>query len=58
VPGEKGPQGFPGKPAPHWVGAKVDGYDIVTVMSDGTIGPKISLTKMFEQFGTELMRRT
>ena len=53
--GDRGPPGPAGKAAPHWIGAKiVDGYELVTVMSDGTLGPKIALGPMFEQFGLEL----
>lgn len=54
VTGDRGPPGPVGNAAPHWIGARVDGYELVTVMSDGTIGPKISLASMFEQFGIEL----
>jgi hypothetical protein len=57
IPGERGIQGLQGKTAPHWIGVKIDGYDLVTVLSDGTIGPKISLASMFEQFGAELKLR-
>jgi hypothetical protein len=57
IAGERGPPGAPGKPAPHWIGVKLDGYELVTVMSDGTVGPKISLNAMFDQFGLELRTR-
>jgi hypothetical protein len=54
VPGDKGPKGETGKPAPHWVGAKFDGYTLKAIMSDGTIGPAISLAPLFEQSLAEL----
>jgi hypothetical protein len=52
--GETGPQGAPGKAAPHWVGVKIDGFELVAVMSDGTIGPRISLEPMFASFAAQL----
>jgi hypothetical protein len=57
IPGERGVQGAPGKTAPHWVGVKLDGFNVVAVMSDGTIGPRFSLASMFEQFEAELRSR-
>jgi hypothetical protein len=56
--GDAGPPGEAGKPgasAPHWIGVKIDGFDLVTVMSDGTIGPRISLEKMFGEFARHMM---
>ena len=48
LPGDKGPKGDPGKPAPHWVGTKIEDKTIVAVLSDGTLGPRINLAPMFE----------
>jgi integrin beta 3 len=56
LPGErglKGDRGEPGKSAPHWAGAKIEGFTIKVVMSDGTIGPTINLVDMFKQFEIE-----
>jgi hypothetical protein len=47
--GEKGDTGAPGAAAPHWIGVKVEGFDLITVLSDGTLGPRITLKQMFEQ---------
>ena len=47
--GEKGDAGAPGAAAPHWIGVKIEGFDLITVLSDGTLGPRISLKQMFEQ---------
>ena len=57
IPGEKGAKGDPGKPAPHWIGVKADGYTLTAVMSDGSIGPRIALQPLFEQFDAELKLR-
>jgi hypothetical protein len=57
--GAKGIDGLPGKAAPHWIGVKVDGYDLVAVMSDGTLGPRISLQPMFEaSYAQQILART
>ena len=48
--GEKGDAGPPGAAAPHWIGVKVEGFDLITVLSDGTLGPRVSLKQMFEEF--------
>ena len=48
--GEKGGAGPPGAAAPHWIGVKIEGFDLITVLSDGTLGPRISLKQMFEEF--------
>jgi integrin beta 3 len=53
VPGERGVQGLQGKAAPHWAGVKIEGYELMTVLSDGTMGPKMNLRTMFEQFVEE-----
>jgi hypothetical protein len=45
--GEKGDAGQPGAPAPHWIGVKIEGFDLITVLSDGTLGPRINLQEMF-----------
>ena len=58
IPGEKGARGEPGKPAAHWIGTKIEGFNLVTVMSDGSIGPRIALAPMFEQFEAELKLRS
>jgi predicted P-loop ATPase len=42
--------GAPGAAAPHWIGVKIEGFDLITVLSDGTLGPRISLKQMFEEF--------
>jgi hypothetical protein len=55
VRGEKGDVGKPGASAPHWIGVKVQGFDLITVMSDGTLGPRISLEKMFGEFVQQMM---
>jgi hypothetical protein len=55
--GSIGIKGEPGKPAPHWAGIKLDGFDVVAVMSDGSIGPRFSLAPMFEKFEAELRNR-
>jgi hypothetical protein len=57
LPGDKGPKGDPGNSAPHWVGAKIDGYTLKVVMSDGVIGPPISLAPLFEQHDAEQQLR-
>jgi hypothetical protein len=48
--GLRGEAGANGKAAPHWIGVKLDGFDLITVLSDGTLGPRISLKQMFEEF--------
>ena len=48
LPGEKGPKGDPGKPAPHWIGAKIEDKALITLLSDGTLGPRINLAPLFE----------
>jgi hypothetical protein len=48
--GEKGDVGPRGAAAPHWIGVKIEGFDLITVLSDGTFGPRISLKQMFEDF--------
>ncbi|HEY2243470.1 MAG TPA: hypothetical protein VGH47_04500 [Xanthobacteraceae bacterium] len=58
IAGERGGKGDPGKSAPHWIGLKADGYSLTAVMSDGAIGPRISLFSMFEQFEAELRLRS
>jgi hypothetical protein len=55
--GERGVKGEPGKPAAHWIGVKLEGFDVVTVLSDGTLGPRFSLAPMFEAFEAELRSR-
>jgi hypothetical protein len=53
VGGEQGLRGEPGangKPAPHWIGVKREGFDLITVLSDCTLGPRISLKQMFQEF--------
>jgi hypothetical protein len=50
VRGEQGDAGAPGAAAPHWIGVKIEGFDLITVLSDGTLGPRISLKQMFEEF--------
>jgi hypothetical protein len=45
--GEKGDVGPPGAAAPHWIGAKIEGFELITVLSDGTLGPRIDLQEMF-----------
>jgi hypothetical protein len=47
VRGEKGDAGAPGAAAPHWIGVKIEGFDLITVLSDGTLGPRINLQEMF-----------
>jgi hypothetical protein len=54
LPGQRGEAGPPGKPAPHWVGVKIDGFEFVAVLSDGTLGPRVSLRSMFAAFEAEL----
>jgi hypothetical protein len=56
--GDPGAQGPAGKTAPHWIGVKTEGYSLVAVMSDGTVGPRISLQPLFEQFDAELKLRS
>jgi hypothetical protein len=53
VPGPRGEKGEPGKTVPHWVGVKLDGFTLKTVLSDGTIGPSINLVPLFEQYDAE-----
>jgi hypothetical protein len=48
VRGEKGDAGPSGTAAPHWIGVKTEGFDLITVLSDGTLGPRISLKQMFD----------
>jgi hypothetical protein len=55
VRGEKGDAGTPGAAAPHWIGVKIEGFDLITVLSDGTVGPRISLKQMFEEFVRQQM---
>jgi integrin beta 3 len=57
IPGERGQKGEPGKSAPHWIGAKLDGFNLTMIMSDGSVGPKISLTPMFDQYDAERQLR-
>jgi hypothetical protein len=57
APGERGATGAPGPPGPHWTGARIDGYSLVTTLSDGSSGPRISLQPMFEQLHAELEMR-
>ena len=57
LPGDKGPKGDPGKPAPHWIGVKFEDYALKAVMSDGTLGPTVSLAPLFERFEAELRGR-
>jgi hypothetical protein len=57
VSGERGPKGEPGKAAPHWIGVKIDGFVLTTVLSDGTVGPRFSLAPMFEAFEAERQLR-
>jgi hypothetical protein len=45
--GEKGDVGPPGAAAPHWIGVKIEGFELITVLSDGTLGPRIDLQEMF-----------
>jgi hypothetical protein len=52
--GDPGPSGADGKSAPHWIGIKTDGFDLITVLSDGTLGPRISLQQMFAEFAKQL----
>jgi hypothetical protein len=47
VRGEKGDTGLLGAAAPHWIGVKIEGFDLITVLSDGTLGPRINLKEMF-----------
>lgn len=54
IAGPRGEKGDRGMPAPHWIGVKLDGYDLVAVMSDGTIGPRFSLEPMFAEFKARL----
>jgi hypothetical protein len=58
VPGEKGVKGDQGKPAPHWIGVKFDGLTMKAMMSDGTIGPSISLSPAFDQYDAERQMRS
>jgi hypothetical protein len=58
LPGDRGERGPVGKPAPHWIGVKLDGFEVVTVMSDGTIGPRFSLAPMFEAFEAQRQLRS
>jgi hypothetical protein len=53
--GEKGDAGVPGAAAPHWIGVKIEGFDLITVLSNGTLGPRISLKQMFEEFVRQSM---
>jgi len=43
------------KSAPHWIGVKTDGFDLITVLSDGTLGPRISLGQVFEEFAKQIV---
>jgi hypothetical protein len=54
VPGPRGDKGEPGKSAAHWIGVKLSGFELVTVMSDGTVGPRIDLAPMFQEFAARL----
>jgi hypothetical protein len=70
-PGEKGARGEVGRPgargakgedgqafaAPHWIGVKIEGFDLITVMSNGTMGPRVSLEKMFAEFAKHMVIR-
>jgi hypothetical protein len=55
--GEKGARGESGKAAPHWIGAKFDGLTMKAMMSDGTVGPTISLSPAFDQYDAERQLR-
>jgi hypothetical protein len=55
VRGGRGETGGAGKSASHWIGVKVDGFNLITVMSDGTLGPRISLEKMFGEFVKQMI---
>jgi hypothetical protein len=57
IPGDRGSKGEPGKAAPHWIGVKLEGFNVVAVMSDGTVGPRFSLAPMFEQFEVQRQLR-
>ena len=46
-PGQKGDAAPPGVAVPHWIGVKIEGFDLITVLSDGTLGPRINLQEMF-----------
>jgi hypothetical protein len=50
IQGLRGGAGPRGMAAPHWIGVKIEGFDLITVLSDGTVGPRISLKQMFEEF--------
>jgi hypothetical protein len=50
VRGEKGDAGPPGAATPHWIGVKIEGFELITVLSDGKLRPRISLKQMFEEF--------
>ena len=41
--GEKGDAGAPGAAAPHWIGVKIEGFDLITVLSNGTLGLRLRL---------------
>src|SRR5262249_54247795 len=56
VHGDKGDAGPPGAAAPHWIGVKIESFDLITVLSDGTLGPRISLRQMFEEFAMGMAR--
>jgi hypothetical protein len=55
--GDKGDAGAPGAAAPHWIGVKIEGFDLITVLSNGTLGPRISLKQMFEEFVVMMARK-
>jgi hypothetical protein len=53
--GAKGDAGAPGAAAPYWAGATIDGLTMTAVMSNGTLGPRISLKEMFEEFVRQML---
>jgi hypothetical protein len=56
VQGEQGDTGPRGAAGAHWIGAKiVDGFDLIAIMSDGKVGPRISLKQMFAEFTRQQM---
>jgi hypothetical protein len=55
IQGEKGDVGPCGAAGPRWAGTKIESFDLITVLSDGTFGPRISLKQMFEDFARQQM---
>jgi hypothetical protein len=55
IQGEKGGAGPRGAAGPRWAGTKIESFDLITVLSDGTFGPRISLKQMFEDFERQQM---